>query len=1309
MMRLAPFFIALLLGAFWGHSAAAQPAPDAQTTRAALKGGWDVAYRDDRLGLVTGRAYFDPDSEYGEVTYKVPGTGSVKLTAQSITIKGALVRVLWAKVPSDTPSTFDPIGQKISPPSPRLQLGLGQTKRTVVLGTPPPLDGTLTSELTYYPKSKSFSGHWGQRVDAVTGRSGGAARTGVFNHGPSTQGGGIMTGEEMWVPPQPIIKDTFSIRNQFAIGPSGPAYPHPYGLGKTPSDYLNKRYVFIYGRNLPHRRSEGITVESLDEDVRYYVYALKTIYDETNAFNDPELRDKGLERVELEANAEKPRYTRQAGDDFLILEATLKPGVGPGYKGLKINGVETAWLLRFGDHVAQLGFARDLTLGFEEDVRAGLPPETEFADLLYTPEQIIVELRTEIEVHKDEFHALVAKNGKQLKFAGKRGVTLYKQKQDGSTRVYRSKPIYLVRPGEQSVYPPGAFLVPAKPGDTLQATLTGPPVLRVDKPLVNAKVIATPQNLLKAIQGDDAPKALMWREAVVKAAQCVGVDNLESQSTAQLSRLEASSFRDVVISTLWRDVETVLKTRINIGEYAGTIMMRPVFQSMLEVAAESYAAPMKDGAIIGLRRTLEYAITKGNHPLGAVMVDAPSGPQIPLSLTFYDAYLDDTYKLSAKAKRAYKIKTMRGARTQFAPIVRESAKKAKETDDCDIKEMLYLTGLGTQMVQQRTYSALMSLKTITQTFNDANGTPVSKTRTQWVANPKARARIANVPLYARTLKEQEKLSDDAWDKYFLTVSLLSLPIGLGAEVLAIESVVFATALLDAGDLLMNLVQESSKQYAESVELDFARGASVVLGTSRLRQAELDDTSGLAAYFKTLASVAQAANAAASLSSAARLHRSVKRANRAIKSIDASGKPPLEAYQALKPALKTDIYQTFIEAMRKELALGRELLNPSELRALKFEEALFPNGIGVRASDLSVRPQWAAALDEQAFLRLDDMVSQPHVQKLVRANAPEMNRLLMDDDALALLRLPQNDVTSFQRAVARLKNRAPPRGPDFVNQAAPSNGNPEGLYYKTKVSEVDGYRRSTVQVYAGQNAAGTIYGEFIRGRMPDTVFGSGKDVLVFELAMANRMELPDTLLASPGRFIPGSPTLDMSVLRSQGQWVRRAGPRWVYDVQVPLRDGDPGVPFVMFNNLRSAKNLGFAYADPQLGGIMLKNVASANTTGQLQWLRYQYPGRSVDELFRYTHSFRYAENTAQQLGFRITDVKVVGAVPGEPGYVGAYKTLDNMVKDGRWFDPAGAKTAQEATAAQRAFIEQYTVPGNPHIVQSYNVYLKFEPL
>lgn len=1308
MVSLSRLLLVMAALQFLVFGVSAQPDTGAQGIERQLNGGWVVAYRDTKLGLISGRAYIDTSINLGTLTFRLPDGRVSKLSADSFSVDGNVVRILWTTVSTGEEARFEPFGERLNAPLGGVKLKIGDAVHKISLGVPRAPDGTITSELVYHPESKSFSGNWGQYVDAVTGDSGGEVRNGTFAYGEHSVGGGTLTGGEYWTRPKPVIKDAFVIRPQFAMGLYGPGYPDPFGTvtDGSPSDKI--RYVFIYGKNLPQSRGERIDIVSEDQDVSYYLYALKATYDREDVVVDKELLNEALGRVDLKAGVANPPYRKEVDDDFLILEVTLQSGVTPGYKALSINGVDTAWTLRFGDHRAELGFARDLTLGLAPELRENATSDVELTDIVYAPEEIFVELHTQVEMPFDNFQILLSHNDEFVKFGEKRGVTAHKQTAIGSPKVYRSDPFQIASPGTADQYPPGTQLIEAKPGDKLHATLGGARVLNVSNPIATVKIIGTPADLLKAIEGEAAPKGMLWQQAVLEAAKCAGIDEADSIPIGQVSRKEADNFTDTVISTLWRDVETLLNTRINVGEHAGTIMMRPVFISMLKAAEETYSAPMSDSAIIGLRLTLSVAVTDGGHPLSYIKVAAPSGDEIPLAMTFYDNHLEDQYGLKGEQLVEYQVKAMRVARAKLLTQIRGSIRKLKDIDPCDVKEMLYLTGFGTEDVQRRTYAGLMKPRTYNDNFLNEAGTQVQSVRQIWVADRQARARVANVSLYAKTLKAQEKLSDDEWDNFAITVSVISIPIGaVGGGVLALESVVQAAAFIDISDFFINVIQEGSKQYSEHQELNFATGASAVIGDRRLRQAIRDDSPFLLSLWKTIASGMQAGAAVRSLGSAADLERAIIRANRSTKSIMASDGSKLEAFKALKPERQRDIYRAIIAAMDNELKLGRGLLETRELEMLEFER-LIANEDLVRAAFGPVRPEWARRLGNEAWLRLDDMVTRPDLQRLIRESPTEMERFLLDDDAINFLRLPQTDLANLQRAVTRYKNRAPSRGPAFVEQAAESRGNPEGLFLKTIVNEGDEGPVAYTNVFAGQSAGGTRYGEFVRGRRPDMVFDTGKDLFVFDMALANRMDLPDELLATPGKFVPGSPQLDLTELRQAGAWRRRAGPRWVPDVEIPLRDGDPGVPFVMFNNLRSFNSLGFRYADPSLGGIMLKQVASANTCGQLAWLRHTYPSKSVDDLFRYTLSYRYAENTAQQLGFRISEVRVVGAVPGQPDYTGAYATLDQMA-NGRWFDPGGAKTLQEAEAAKRAFLELYTLPGNPSVPQSFNVYLKFEPL
>ncbi len=1309
------FLIILGLAACGPEADDQQDGPDTATTRAAIKGTWIVTYIDGDEP-VTGRAFLDPDGGTAEAEFHNLLTGkTVKLDSEDLQVNGANVTIVWRDANEEPDRTFKPFGDNLRAGGRKVSLSLGDTEEEVELANPDPPDGSLISELTYYPASQGLEGTWRQPIDAVSGKAGnGQGREGIFRYGASDEGGADLTQDEWWRRPQPIIKHTVVINNQFAMGLTGPAYPYPYPKAGPEPEGAKTRMLFISGRELPQRRDDRIEIESLDDDVEYYVYALKSTYEleaslRASGRADTYWRDQGIERTdELMRNA-PPELKRSRNDDFMILEATLKPGVKPGNKGLRINGVETAWQLKFGDHRATLGFARDLTLDLRDNPslnQAEILMETKQTDIVYRDEQIFVEIRAEQDVTLTEFEVMIAKNGKPVMFNGKRELTASATTVSNESYRYRTPKIYLIKKGDRALYPPEALTIEVEPGDKLQTAVISERVLNLQAPFAQAMVLASPTGLLRAIGGKEAPEAMLWQEAVLKAAQCADIDDPQNMNVNQLSREAADYYRNFFIGTIWRDVETIVKTRINIGEHAGAIIMRPVFIEQMKQTRANYAKELSDEEIMGLRRLLRNDITQGNHPLENIEVEGPTGEPISLALTFYESDMEKNFGLTGEKLTRFQVRVMREARSKLLEAIDASLRRTRETDMCDVKEMLYLTGFSWDHVRRRTHAGLMKRKTISTTFNNTNGVPVTRMRATWVADRQARAHVNNVELVAETLRRFEREAGKQFDHFMIVTALLSLPIGIGAEALAIEGAVLGVLALDASDLAITLIQESTKQYDEYAEVEFALGASAVIGNRRLELARANDSSAVASYFKVVLSAGQVANGIGDFTSAARLQRSVKRGNRAIRKATFREGSIQGGAATLKPRQMLDIKNAILVARQRGAKLGLDRLNADEMRALAMGrqiEAAADAAAAARAA--ANRPDWAQRISAEAFIRLGDMVRRADVIGMVRANPAEMERLLMDNDALEVLRLPQENLAGFRRAVQRQKNRAPTRGRAFVEQASVQKGDPDDVIFgkiNRSPGELDNHRTVTLQVYDGLTTKlpdgtvqpATMYGWFTRGRLPDTVFGTGKDLFSLEVAQTYRVR---------PRVAPNKGILDRPAGYRPGRAKYAPGPRWIRDVDIPLRDDAPGVPFVMFCNMRTFDALGFKYADPNLGGFMLKNIESANTAGQMHWLRHQYPTKSPEELFRYTHSYRYAENTAQQLGFRISEVKIDGDLYART------RSLEHIVNEGRWFDPGNARDPFDVDVARSKFLETYGVPDKPNAPINFDVYLKVEPL
>ncbi len=1271
----------------------AQPSDEAAvSTNVAetIKGGWAVAYEDQHLGLVKGRAYLDTEFNSAEITLTHPNTGQkIKLKARSFTISGTEIELV---LPPGSPSANGPfthMGDMVSTDRSTTKLNLGDTEQIISLGIPPAPDGSVKLTLTYDRETDSLSGFWHQQVDAVSGQaSQESGRTGYYRFGSQTVGGADMIGREVWRRPPPIIKGTFAIKDQFGATLAGPNFAYPYPGGRTtPANTTHAlRHVMVIGKFLPQRFGEGTEIKSLDDKIEYSVYRFESSYQPPPL--DTYYRDKGFERVlEMQKTENPPFKWEKNDDDFLILRVNLKPGVLPGRKKLTINGTPTEWLLRFGDHKAEIGFARDNTQDLRDrqdiDLR-GLAIETEMANFVYQSEQVYLEVRTAVPLPMDSVPVMIAKNGKFLKFNGKRELTAIKSSNPDEPAIYRTPPLYLIDQGQQWIYPPTALTIVVNQKDQLQAQLGGDPVLNVSPTFGQVSVLTSPTDIRGAILGDWTQLGISWPEAVYRAAKCANVDDLDRITDVNaLTREEADYFSDAVITTLFSNAPSILTTRIKVGEHAGMIMLRQMIVDLMKQSLPLYEKPLTDKQILALRARLRNAVKYSDIALEKMKVVGPDGRLGSFDISFYPTLLEQLYDLKGEKRTAYQISSMREARQKLVVAMKASIQRAESVTECDVHAMTYLTGFSMQGVQLRANDALMKLKEVTDTFPGVDNQPVTMMRRVWVPDRQARARVSNVALVAETLRAQEGLSNSEWNSYFLTVALLSFPLNFTS----IEVLLAAVLIIDVTDFGVNLYQEGTQQYGEEVELKFAKGAAALIGTRRYNRAAERDKPWFVSAFKILMSTAQVVGSSADFVTSGLAARSVERGQELAAALRTRTGEGNEAIRRLPQSQRQDLMSAVVHARRLEENIGRAAMETQELAALRFSDLVESGEFAASASRAATKPWWAQSLDDAAFRRLDDMIGRDDIIRLVKDNTAEMGRLLTDDDAITILRLPQKDINSFKKAVQKYKDRAPTRGPEFVRQAHPSTGNPEGLHFgDIGLSARGGMQTADMRVYHGIDNDGPMVGYFTRGRVADDVFNTGKDFFVFDTAQTFRQ-----------MQLAGKPP---------GPVTHAPGPRWINDVRVPLRDNAPGVPFVMFSNMRTYQALGFNFADPNLAGIMLKNVQSANTAGQLHWLRHAYPEKSVSELFRYTQSYRYAQNTAEQLGFKISNVEVRGVVPSDGGGIVITEQLKRLV-DGPWFEPGRARTAAEAAAARQDFIKTYRVADAPDIPISFDVYLKFQ--
>ena len=385
----------LAMGAFGGDD----PAP------VELAGKWEVAYHDRILGRVRGKATVADGEGSAEVVLTHPKT-SAEYTLRSTRFarSGDILKVtLEGAWPGAEGYVEPPLGeeQRVGAGSPyewqgpeKITLAHGDSEETFKVLKDDPV-GKHKVELELYIGDEALTGGWKQWANAVTGRDetdGG--RIADFRFAGDGTGRAYQTGIETWYRPRPVIHLVTPTSDQLSIVEYlGARYPYPWDAKGAPVKRADElRYLLVVGDELPTEVGEKIKLESLDDDVEYYVRAKQSDY------ADDVLARAMLESGFAHTKQQLKRQTQADGigndrlllslmaeiykKDWVILGARLKRPAVPGRKGFKLNGAEGSWVLRHGDFVADFAVVRPVG------------DETEGADHVLVPEKIYLELRT---------------------------------------------------------------------------------------------------------------------------------------------------------------------------------------------------------------------------------------------------------------------------------------------------------------------------------------------------------------------------------------------------------------------------------------------------------------------------------------------------------------------------------------------------------------------------------------------------------------------------------------------------------------------------------------------------------------------------------------------------------------------------------------------------------------------------------------------------------------------------------------------------------------------------------------------------
>lgn len=661
-------------------------------------------------------------------------------------------------------------------------------------------------------------------------------------------------------------------------------YPFRKQDGHNPDAGQNDityRTLFVLGENLPQRASDPVILASDDPRITYSLEALP-----------------GEGKDLLLARGWHASGVVSRGQlDALVLRADFTEGVVPDQKTLVLNGAPGEWHLDFEDASGALAFVRKIGEhdedGFAEFDRV---PKAMPSDVLHVAldeqspiphGELVVELRRNgVPLVNDGSGKLVPlttsaegqSGGQASGDSGPEGIEpvaslRIRQFTGPANAEYRSRPIRLIPAGRPNLAPEdqkGSLSVDVKQGDILFIRLQDSDLLRVSPPIAITTVGELPSEA-----------SSVWRTALSQAAACYGEDSIDFAALSDeqeevysryiLTEELTSDFRKFMSTGgTWRDAARATvgmavnpvayslrerKVLLNRGDHAAAILIRDEFIRQMKQPLRDLVSIAGDEeklwAVYQSRKAVPlpfWNITEVNETSNSVMAAVNAYRFHPdpggftsntdvqefakdLGRRFASTFdekvtIGDFVDLAMReagndpaALRVAHLVSFAKFKDAFRQLVDKAAiaeTRARETGNCDLPELLLLAGQDADPVVKSSLPRLLKPAAGGQHSN-------------WVPDRMARNFVKGVKIKgaeARALRQYDRI-DDAFKQMALALATMGFLNSAVADLLVggLEAAVFGTRTLD--------------RYLESQPtLDYAEGASVVLGEGFHREAEL---------------------------------------------------------------------------------------------------------------------------------------------------------------------------------------------------------------------------------------------------------------------------------------------------------------------------------------------------------------------------------------------------------------------------------------------------------------------------------------
>jgi hypothetical protein len=636
--------------------------------------------------------------------------------------------------------------------------------------------------------------------------------------------------------------------------------------------------------------------------------------------------------------------------DAMLVRVALRSGVLPGFKEYKMNGLDGSWRLRFGDDRALISFARGIT-SEPIDPAALVFDRVELIKHLYLPEQVFLEVRTDVHLPLplDEIRLVVQVNDAEVSWnqqpfisasfvekketdeaveIDRRGQGLPNLLVKKTISIYRTQLIELIEQGRGAPpVQPGVFYLQVKPGDKVKVKLEDPHLFSASPPIAVSPVLRTTARDLTG------KESLTWKQALTNAARIHGYNITDWY---QLSTKEAAEITNTVLSNIFLKGLVRQKVKITVGEHAALLILREALVKSMEQAEknlpEANAPPL---LLRGWRDAIKPDARNEKKAWRFLRVTCPNGGDCPFTYAFNDSYLEKTFGDNRKAADEWSLKATAEALAKYKQAVKAALARARAAADKDVEELLDIIGFGYEELLPQVLPRMMRLGEV--------GKPP---RQLWTADLNARFSIWQLRTVAEAVQAQKDFSKLDTQAIFLAVALLTAPFML-SEAALLTLILWG---LDGATLGIQVLTEGYDYLIrQPKEMEFALGASLVLGADRLNEAMLRESGFFERLLNILPSALSVALGALAIPRAVAQHRTAL----LIAKIEKGGLPALEKLSdqeslslfnhisEAKLLERLNAGKAITKLHRRASALGDQLLAQMRAKARVNPEPILP--------------------------------------------------------------------------------------------------------------------------------------------------------------------------------------------------------------------------------------------------------------------------------------------------------------------------------------------------------------------------------